>query len=34
LVVTFQLVVQDDAIHSAGLLAEALLGAQVGPVDL
>jgi hypothetical protein len=34
LVVALQLVVQDDPIHSAALLAEALLGAQVGAIDL
>src|SRR5262245_35122639 len=34
LVVTLQLVVQDHAIHPAALLAEALLGARVGAIDL
>jgi hypothetical protein len=34
LVVALQLVVQDDAIHSAALLAEALLGAQLRTVDI
>jgi hypothetical protein len=34
LAVALQLVIQDHAIHSAALLAEALLGALVGAVDL
>ena len=34
LVIALQLVVQDYAIHPAALLAEALLGAQVGAIDL
>lgn len=34
LVVAFQLVVQNHAIHSAALLSKALLGARVGAIDL
>jgi hypothetical protein len=34
LVVALQLVVQDDAIDSAALFTEALLGAHVGAIDL
>src|SRR5690349_7385350 len=34
LVVALQLVVQDHAVHSAALFADALFGARVGAIDL